>query len=240
MDNFIVLKSIPEEFKKEAINAGAHGICYKTSDGEVYKEFMTKYAYQKDLEILSQIQSPFFAFPKKIIYLNKKDPDNLKGYIMDYVDGINFKGIDRKIKIDALIESALEVEKEIFAISKDFYISLFDLHNNNVLFQKNNKFKIIDTDLYEYVPYKDVLATLKANMMEWNEFFLYNLECMFECFLNSKLNLHFEIAMRNGKYKASDILSEVVDEIRKETYTEIDTLEDYYEGIKIIKKKEYL
>lgn len=240
MDNIEVLPSIPQEYKQQIIGAGEHGKCYKTSDGEVYKEFKGKYAYEKDLLMLSQIQSPYFAFPNKIIYLEEKLPENLKGYIMDYVDGSSFNNIDRKTKIDAIISAALDVEKNIFEISRYFYISLFDLHNNNVFFCPNNQFKIIDTDLYEYVPYKDVYGTLRENMKEWNEYLLYNLECMFECFKSREINLHFEIAMHTGKYKASDILSEVVSEIRKETKEDVSTLEDYYEGIKLIKKKEYL
>ena len=46
--------------------------------------------------------------------------------------------------------------------------------------------------------------------------------------------------MHTGKYKASDIIEEVVKEIRNQTSIDVNTLEDYYEGIKLIKKKEYL
>ena len=69
MQKYEVLDSIPECYKKEYIGAGTNGVCYKTSQGEVFKEFKGTFTFGRDIEELVKIQSPFFAFLKKHVII---------------------------------------------------------------------------------------------------------------------------------------------------------------------------
>lgn len=228
-----VLETIPDSYKRSFINSGANGRCYKTEYGDVYKEFSSRFIYEEEIKTIGNIDSNYFAFPNIIVYLRKK----LKGYRMDFVEGEFFKKLDRKTKIKVLINAAINMEKEIINLSKEYGIGLYDLNDGNVIFQSTNEFKVMDTDLYEIASSYELYDLLKRNIKEWNEFLLYNMACKSNIFKSDKLNNRFELALHNGKVRASDLIMEIVSEIRKEIKKDIITLDDYYNGIKIIKRK---
>lgn len=238
MANFEVLQRIPDSYRKSYVSEGANAICYRTSNGYVYKEFINGISENNDLEMLSKIHNPYFAFPRRLIYLKEKTLAGLVGYIMDYVDGILFYEIDPKTPIEVLIKASKNIEKAILEFTRKYSILIYDLNNGNVLFQNNNEFRIVDTDLYEYSPSNGLYYNLKYNMKQWNEYMLYNFGFSFNTFYSDVLNLRFEIAMNNGKISASSLIKEVVFEIERKLNASVKTLDDYNQGIKLIRKKE--
>ena len=240
MAKFEVFDTIPSEYKQSYLGEGTHGDCYLTSYGDVYKEFKGSFPYDTELGMTSEIVLPSFAFPTKLVYLGKKDPSALKGYRMDRVIGKKFCDLDPKTKIEVLLDAARGVEKDILELVKYHAIVLYDLNNANVLFQNNDTFRVIDTDLYYWMPSEETYDNLKQSMMEWNEYLLYNMKGGRQAFYSEKLNNYHEIALTNGKYRASSVIEEVLDEIRVNTGIEPTTLEEYNESVKLIKRKEYL
>ena len=157
---------------------------------------------------------------------------------MDFVDGVEFKDLDKKTKIDVLLQHASKMEEAIIDLSKDYSLELFDLSDSNVLYKKDRGFKAIDTDFYSFTS-NEIYDTIKTNMAMWNEYLLYNLSCQCNAFIVDKLNLYFEIAAFNGKIRATYLIEDVLNEIKKKTSDSINTLEDYEEMIKLIKRDEY-
>ena len=240
MANFEVLDEIPQTYRKQFIGDGANGVCFKTEDGDVFKEFIYTPTNQGNIEILSSLQSSFFTFPKTLVYVGEKNKDTLVGYKMDYVDGVPFDELNPNTRVEEVLESIKNIERAILELTRHHSILLFDLHNDNVLFQRDNQIKVLDTDMYEYSPSSETYENSKYNMRVWNEFMLYNFGCQFDAFYSELLNLRFEIALTNGKLKSSDILEEVICEMRKISHSEITSLDDYNEGLKLIKRKELL
>ena len=237
MQKYEVLDSIPECYKKEYIGAGTNGVCYKTSQGEVFKEFKGTFTFGRDIEELVKIQSPFFAFPKKLVYVGQKEDNNLKGYLMDFVDGVTLPSLDRKTKIDTLIQASISMEKEIINLARYRGIILYYLNDVDVFILYDNSFKAVDTECFEYAPSNEAQDNIKLSMCYWSDYLLYNLALYYGAFKSDKLNLYFDIATTNGKFKASNMIEMIVDEIRKNTSNSIETLDDYYEGVKLIKRR---
>ncbi len=237
MKKFEVFERIPDSYKQKFLGEGASGKCYMTSDGEAFKEFYGFFNFEHDLQKLSCIDSPSFIFPKTLVYLGSKNPGTLKGYKMDFVNGVMVDQIDKKTKMETIIKSSSKVEDDIRNLTKNHDLLLFDINDGNVIYDENGEFKLIDTDYFEFSSSCDYIDNLKTNFRLWNEFLLYNFGCLFDIFYKERLNLIFEIAMINGKIPSSHILEEIVEEIRKETKSDVNTIEDYERGIQLIKRR---
>ena len=240
MANFEVVDAIPSTYKLRSLGEGANGNTYITSDGDVYKEFKGLYTYGEELERLSETVSPSFAFPNMIIYLGRKSSDTIKGYRMDYISGTRFDALDPKTRISVLLEAAKKVEKDIILLAKYSGIVLYDVNRANVILQNDDTLKVIDTDLFMYLPSSEVYENLKLSMKEWNEFLLYTLKGGTTVFKSGLLNWRHEVAVFNGKLRASEVIEAVLSEIRQTTHEDVSTLEEYYEGLKLIKREECL
>ena len=240
MANFEVVDTIPSTYKLKKLGDGANGNTYITSDGDVYKEFKGLYTYETELEKLSETISPSFVFPNMIVYLGRKSSDTIKGYRMDYISGTRFDELDPKTRISVLLEAAKKVEKDIILLAQYSGIVLYDVNRANVILQNDNTLKVVDTDLFMYMPSSELYENLKLSMKEWNEFLLYTLKGGTMVFKSGLLNLRHEIAVYNGKIRASDVIEDVLNEIRHTTHEDVSTLEEYYEGLKLIKREEFL
>lgn len=239
MARYEELETIPATYRKvmlEGGDSGANGVCYLTSDGDVYKHFRMPFPYDYELGVLSEIESPSFAFPTCLVYLGKKDPVNLKGYRMDLVQGKKFAQLDPKTRIDLLLEAARKVEKDIVELAKNHAVVLYDVNNSNVIFQRDNTFRVIDTDLYMYQPSEEQYLNCMESMKEWNEYFLMNLKGGSLCFKSWALNEYHENALYQGDYPASYVTEKVIGEMRRNTGIDPVTLEEYYEGVQLLKK----
>lgn len=236
-ENNIILSSIPKEYTKIEIGSGTSGICYLTNDGKVFKKINYELTSLSVIKYLCNVKNSSFVFPTHLIYLNKKSKLEFIGYLMEYIKGISFTDIDKNTNIDLIVNAIKEVENNIILFSKENNILINDLHDGNVLFTKDNKLKIIDIDLYEYSYFEDIYPIIKYNLREWNEFILYTLNCRLSCFKSDILNLHHEISVTNGKYKSSDIIEEIIQGIQKEKCEDVKTLDDYYNGLKLVKKR---
>ena len=80
-----------------------------------------------------------------------------------------------------------------------------------------------------------ILSILKT--ISDNIYLLYNLMCYTNAFYSERLNLRFEIAMYTGKIKSSDMIEELLEEIRLDTGIDSKTLEDFFEGMKLIRRR---
>ena len=66
---------------------------------------------------------------------------------MDYVDGIELKYLNNEISLRDYINALKIAEYDIAAISS-LGIYSFDVKADNMLYTKDNRFKVIDTDLF--------------------------------------------------------------------------------------------
>ena len=240
MAKFEVVPTIPSEYRYKYLNEGANGVCYLTTQGDVFKQFRMPCPYERELGRLSELENPSFTFPSKLVYLGVKDPLTLKGYRMNYVTGTKFSDLDPKVRMELIINASKVVEDNIIYITKESGLVIIDISNDNVLFLDNNAFNVFDTDLYDFDLYEESYDNIKANMKEWNQFMLGELKGGTRLFLSSDLNNQHEIAMIHGKYRASEVIQRVMAEIRKQTGYYPETLGDYQEGVKLIKRKEFV
>ena len=234
-----VLDHIPASYKKKSLGRGCHGECFLTEDGLAYKELDNGVKYPEDLRGLTTVTSEFFAFPKKIIYLGTRSDDTLQGYLCDYVEGIDFRQIPSDTSIIDIIRASEHFEKGMAEVTMHKGVVVDDLDNNgNVLYLPEKKeFKAIDTEQYECFSLEEYRTNMKKNLRQWARFILYGLHMTPYSFNNETLNLHLEMATYYGRFRPSIFLYDVLDEIRNEICDSVETLEDYEEGIKLIKRK---
>ena len=213
IENHVIIDGmIPSSYRDIYIGNGQNGICYLTTDFKVFKEISVEEKYWKDLITLSKIKSDFFVFPETLVYQKERSANNLKGYLMEYVDGCDFRNISENESIKQLACYAESVERELYQLTKEEAIILFDdLHYGNVLYRNDNKgLKIIDTDFYTFKLNEDFIVLFKENIRIWSEFLLYTLVGD-NSFNSEKISNYFEMAVKNGKCRPSIILNYIED-----------------------------
>ncbi len=233
-----IIKNNIEDLKYKYLGSGKFGSCYLTKNNFVFKEF-TSPCNKKIEETLfyeCNINNKSFMFPIELIYKNDKSYTNLIGYLKKYSDGIFISDIDSFEKIDNVLRSIIIFEKDIKEISKD-KIRIFDLKNENVLYSKNNLLEVIDTDFYKVdncLNYRDIV---KCNMMELEYLISINLIKINPYNFNSKKLFNFYEITSDGNMLVSDYLYEIIKEINNNLDYEINTCDDFDEGIKLLLKK---
>lgn len=236
MPKFEVVDTIPAAYRKVEFKGGTNGKCYLTADGDVYKHFGYPYPYDYELGVLSDAESDTFAFPTTVVYLGSKDPINLKGYRMPLEQGWTFDKLNTKTKMEILLNASRIVEDEALRLAKESGIVLEDVNNGNVVFRRNNTFGIYDTDLYYVHPNEETYEDAKQTMKEWNDYMLHNLGVNMDAFYSDTLNLHTELAIDSGKYRASELMEEIMTEMRTQGRIDPITLEDFNQGMRLIRR----
>ena len=249
-EEHIIVKEIPESFKAKYLSEGVLGKAYLTDSKEVFKEFKTNLnttnsiecndfysgnSYYFNLKNLTTIQNHLFAFPTKLVYKDSRKDENIIGYLMPYINGVNMWNVDGNTKIDTLINHSDRFEKELYNLAFYKGVRVHDLHPENVLYSDDEGFRAVDTDTYDCYCLEEQYITYRENIREWGNL-LFEMYLRIYPFENNELtNLH-NLCIFSGKVKPSLIMKKALEEILKE-YNNIVTLDDYQNGQELIKRK---
>lgn len=141
---FKKLSDINKNYKK--IGFGTEAIIYEYNKNELLKIFWGSLDDNnlKRINIFKGIHTDHFAFPTEEVYTNSK----LKGYKMNFKKGSKFNSLDYSLEIRSLIKALKKLRNDIVIIS-DNKVSIYDLHDSNILFDNiNTSINIIDTSQY--------------------------------------------------------------------------------------------
>ena len=222
-DNNLYFKKleIPVTYKLiENGDAGFTAKIYRYSDKELLKIF--KYKLDENhsfkFDILSKINTEYFAFPNKKVYIGNK----LKGYSVYYKDGILLDDLE-DININNLLKSILKLNNDFLELAEK-HIRVIDLHNKNILYNEiNNDINIIDTSEYVFSPKMHSSDLYKFNCRS----LIYNI-CVL---LNVDIN-EFDYNNTTSIYKFCDLLKEKINKLEYENNKDIIRLKE----LKLIKK----
>jgi len=126
----------------------------------------------RSIERMSKYNDDIFVFPDDIVYVD----DKIKAYTQEKVDGItlyhmiiavlqNYYDID----IELFMEDYQKLKKTIKRIS-DEHIIVYDLHDENIMFNKG--FKVIDTANYKIDYFRSKDDIYKSNMINFADLFV--------------------------------------------------------------------
>lgn len=228
----IFYDKIPSQYYKKKLSSGCSATCYLTEDGKVYKEFPEYYEYLKELEYLSYFESDFIAFPKEFIFID--NVEQLKGYLMKYIDGISISKLDEATKLRDIINALNEFEREMLRLTQQG-LMFNDLNQGNLIFTPDKKIKAVDTDLYDVTYADDVRYMYKQNLLELAATII----SQFVGSRDFKNPAMYEEIMKCGAYariKSSNLIETLAEMAEKETNESIDTLGDFKRTLSILKK----
>lgn len=234
-DEYIILDEITPFYKKKFLGKGCSGECYLTEDNQVFKELYNNNQDFYSLKTFTHVKNDSVVFPNKIVYLKEKNDENIIGYLMDYVDGYLFKDIPLNEKIDYLINASIKAEKDILALSFEKAIIMEEINTANVIYSSDNRFKIIDTDFYTYFPSEEETIIYRTNMHEWGNYMMSVLVTDYP-FKYDEINYLYEDCVLNGRVKPSLIISKIKEILETESNKKINTLDEYQNNLKLIKK----
>lgn len=238
IEDHIILDSVKDidSFKNEFVGKGMFGECYKALGNKVFKDTSFNKNNFFDITNLTKLKSDYFVFPDKLVYVGSRNIDNLVGYIMDYVEGIDITNTDQKVNIRDVIEASSKIEDEMFRLSFEEGVRICDLHPGNVLYDVDKcSFKVIDTDCFEIGPYYSKEDNYRNNLQEWAFFILYNLGFDFD-FEDECIDNYFDMSVNGGRIKPSKVLSMILEAIEEKTGKKVNTLEEFIGGASLIRK----
>ena len=225
--NKIYYDKLPDEYKSYFIGTGYNGRCYYAGNNTVYKEFYYPSIFKDNISKLSNIKIPSFIFPNELVYVK----DKFVGYTMDYVDGATLDALKSAPLTDYLKEIIL-FEYNIASLSNK-KIFLSDLKDENIIFTKDNKLRVIDTDFYCKSNNKDLYRT---NLHFFSTSVLNPIMNVYTSeFNNNNLNYHKELLI-DGRYLPSKFLIEVLKDLRRKLNNEINNINDVRNSLKLILK----
>ncbi len=228
MDNKITVDNF-KPLKLKKLYSGRNGTCYLTEDNEVFKHIETP--NEESLKSLTKLNSNSFVFPKKLVY-NKNG--KLVGYIMDYVNGTTIKNMSGSTRMDYYRNGISQIENDI-AILTNYKLHIIDAGVNNIMIDSESNLKIVDTDFYET---KSALKNLyQANLTSVNYGLMYPIhDISIQDFENDQLNKYLRWTL-DGKMKVSELLYELGGEIYLRGMYPENTISEYKNQLKLIRKK---
>ena len=233
--NILVVNEIPEDLKNKYLGSGCSGDTYLNETGtQVFKELHNDMLDFYTMKEFTYFDSDTIAYPRTIVYKDKVDDKNIIGYLCDYVQGVEIKNIDDNENIMDIIHASDKLEKEL-KNSSDHGVLFSDINPGNVIYTKDKEFKLIDTDLYSYSPYEEQHLLYFSALKEWGNLLLTYYAGGFP-YENENLNDYYIILARYGKVKPSYVLNYILNEINRISDREIQTLGEYKESQKLIKK----
>ena len=133
------------------LGEGHDAICYKNDKNRVYKIFKNKKIINEmtvktilngDRELFSSLSNDSVHTPDLLVF---DDSKRIVGYSYPYVSGTVISQMSEDITVSQLFENYDKLLGDIDKISeKGFYIK--GIHRDNILFDENNTFHIIDLD----------------------------------------------------------------------------------------------
>ena len=232
----IVLNNIPN-LNEHELGRGAYGRCFLAKDNTVLKLFYTneRDIYQ-NIERMSHLESPNFAFPKDLVYLKEISDSGFIGYYMDFIEGDHFDVLDGSINLDTFLTSLCKLESEIRRLTFDYGLKIFDIAYDNSFYSSDDDIKIIDTDLYTFsdLPYNQLLSHNFSEVSDLiSEYFIRANERRFK---SDRLK-DYLYDFYDGLINPSAYLYEVIEEIRRESSEEIKDYNSFKNNIKLIMKR---
>ena len=233
-----IIKNNTDDLKYRYLGSGRFGDCYLTKALFVYKEFTSPIidsAYDT-VNYLCNHNNDSFLFPISLVYKDKKERENLIGYIRKYVDGVELSKINPNTSMDSLLYALTILEKDTKDISKD-KIQIFDLKDENALYNINNRIKVLDTDFYSVQNDVCFDYLYQLNLMELE--YLISRSIIKQNALRFKNNglIDYYEKTSEGKMLPSDYLIEIIEEIENASKEEVNTYKDFSNGLSLIMKR---
>ena len=234
MSKEVTYSKIPEGYYMKKLGGGKMGTCYLTEDGKVYKEFYKKYYFFNKLKTLSYYESDLIAFPEELVFLEANTARDLKGYLMQYVDGDKLINIEDAVRFKEFVTALDTFEREMFRLSRQG-ILFNDLNQENLIWTIDGKLKAVDTDLYDPTQDDEFGNAGKENIKELAETIIGQFR-LGTNFKNQELN---EAVLKCGAYgrmRCSSLLEKFAEEGEKEQNKSIETIGDFNDSITLLKK----
>lgn len=228
--NIEIVNEIPKSYKEHFIGQGCSGRCYLIKENNlVFKELYNDRLPIEEMNYFTYIDNDTFSFPRTMIYKDGK----IIGYLCKYIEGTSFDKLSGNEDIYDFLNATDKLEKEIKNLSEEG-IELFDIKYNHAIYTKDKEIKLIDTDLY-YYKLEEPYYLFRASLKEWGNFLMTYLQSDYP-FQNDYLNELYLRLVFDGKVKPTHILDLMLQEMNKKTDYKIQTLGEFKEGQKLIKK----
>ena len=199
----------------------------------VYKE-VEQPEHEQAYKDLSKIKSDVFMFPKELVYVKKK----FIGYIMDFIQGVMIKDIDRNILIPELLAMLKEVERGIGSITLQ-HVSILDINKKNIIITPDRHMKVIDTDMYDIVS-DDVEWLIHENFNDYNDtimaIVIRDIVKGFSEFIDWQLQLAYDSCV-NCEISASVCIEHMLDYLQNKLGEEICTLNELQKALSLAAKR---
>lgn len=239
MDNkHVFLETIPDEFRAVELNHGVNGTCYKTADGDVFKEYFVHGVYDDITELLLSIKCPGFCMPNQLIFKgNELTSENYVGLRKDYAEGIRIGDISDSTNMEALIEALYQFEDRILEMSYEHQVDLYDLNPGNIIYnEKENTLTDIDTDVIQ--PFSAWFRLPDNPYFENMK--LFGSDIGYKMFFPDKynnwiINEYIKRCLIDGHARVSIVLKVIISELNKMGYP-IKDYGEYKKGLTLIKK----
>lgn len=228
----LLVSKVPDYLKYEFIDRGCSGSVYLTEDGtQVYKELHNVLLDKYVMKEFTYLNSDYVAYPRALVYKDEIKDENIIGYLSKYIKGNLFHQIDKDEKVKDIIKAADTLEKEIKKESEKGVL----IEDVNAIYTPNKELKLIDTDLYDYKVSEDPYYLYKANMKELGNYLMTILNATYP-YNNKDLNEYYNRLIFHGKVKPSFVLNYMLDEMNRVSDYEVETLGEFQESQKLIKK----
>ena len=149
------------------------GICYKTSDGRLFKKYKYTIDYYKVLKnIADNFRCNHLVLPEEFIFLTSLSEENFIGYLRQLIEGDLFDNLNDDINFAKFLNALVLVEREMIENSKRGLIYL-DMNGSNMFYTPNDEIKVIDHDLYDISfeqSFKDAEIKLSKNEITQEEY----------------------------------------------------------------------
>jgi hypothetical protein len=233
-----VLTQIPRSYTYRRINDGMSGICYKTSDGRLFKKYKYTIDYYKILkDIADNFRCNHLALPEEFIFLTSLSEENFIGYLRQLVSGDLFDELSDDINFTKFIKALILVEKEMIDNSKRGLVYL-DMNGSNMFYTPQDEIKVIDHDLYDVSFEQSFKERAYYNLRELAS-------TIASCFFSSrnyqdsriKENVMKCTTHRNGILRPSELMIETSNILEESFEGSIITLGDFRKKLELTKEK---
>lgn len=165
----------------------------------------------KSIKTMSKYNNDIFIFPEKLVYID----DSIKGFTQEKVEGITL--LEMKFAVlrdyfdvdfELLYEDYKKLKEAIKKIS-DEHLIIYDLHDENVMFDKG--FKVVDTEDYKIDYTRSKQDIYKSNMINFSDLFVNE-------FLNLNAFSTYLIQQEIGNTYYTDYMDDFFENIPKKLF----------------------
>ena len=139
--------SSDEISKLQNLGRGACATVYRYDDDLVIKVFNEKGMELHDKESFSflvGVKNETCVFPESFVEVD----GNFHGYVMQYIEGTELHNVVKKLDFRKIIEAIQKVEKDLKNLASN-KILFQDLNQGGIMWNNEEKIKIIDTDFFQ-------------------------------------------------------------------------------------------